>query len=103
VALIVINDAAVRAWAAAEGVALGSDATSHERVRALIRGELERLGSEFRRFEQPRDFVLIREDFTIQNGQLTPTLKLKRNEVLARYGGLLEALYAKQTAAQPAA
>jgi long-chain acyl-CoA synthetase len=103
VALIVINDAAVRAWAAVEGVALGSDATSHERVRALLRGELERLGSEFRRFEQPRDFVLIREDFTIQNGQLTPTLKLKRNEVLARYGGLLEALYARQAAAQPAA
>ncbi|MGE5049695.1 MAG: AMP-dependent synthetase/ligase [Deltaproteobacteria bacterium] len=102
VALIVMNDAAVRAWAAAEGVALGSDATSHERVRVLIRGELERLGTEFRRFEQPRDFVLIREDFTIQNGQLTPTLKLKRNEVLARYGGLLEALYAKQ-GVQPAA
>ena len=47
--------------------------------------------------------MLIREDFTIQNGQLTPTLKLKRNEVLARYAGLLEALYARQAPAQPSA
>ncbi|HET7787430.1 MAG TPA: long-chain fatty acid--CoA ligase [Myxococcales bacterium] len=103
VALIVINEPAVRAWAGTQGIALGSDATAHERVRSLIRGELERLGGEFRRFEAPRDFVLIREDFTIQNGQLTPTLKLKRNEVLARYAGLLEALYAKQPEAQPQA
>ena len=103
VALIVINDAAVRAWAQEKGFTLGEDPTIDGRVRGLIGAELQRLFAEFRRFEQPREFALLREDFTIQNGLLTPTLKLKRQEVLARYGGLIEELYGRQEgAAAPA-
>ncbi len=37
--------------------------------------------------------MLVREDFTTDNGMLTPTLKLKRRSVLARYEKQLEALY----------
>ena len=103
VALIVINEPAVRAWAAQAGVSLGEDAGRNDRVHELISAELERLGSDFKRFENPREFALIREDFTIANGLLTPTLKLKRREVLSRYGALIEALYARSAAAAAAA
>jgi len=86
----------VRAWAEREKVALGGDLVSDPNVRALVAAELERLAGAFRSFERPRDFALVREDFTIQNGMLTPTLKLKRREVLARYGDVLDALYPKR-------
>jgi len=72
---------------------------SDERVRGLIRAEIEKLGAEFKSFERPRDFLFIRDDFTIDNGLLTPTLKLKRRGVLASYGAELEALYERARAA----
>ncbi|HUJ25475.1 MAG TPA: long-chain fatty acid--CoA ligase [Myxococcales bacterium] len=96
VALVVIEEKGVRAWAEREKVALGGDLVSDPNVRALVAAELERLAGAFRSFERPRDFALVREDFTIQNGMLTPTLKLKRREVLARYGDVLDALYPKR-------
>ena len=104
VALVVIDEKTVREWAAKEGVQdLAADPSADPRVRVLIAAELQRLGAEFRRFEQPRAFALVREDFSIANGLLTPTLKLKRREVLARYGKLLEELYGQQPGAQPPA
>ncbi len=44
-------------------------------------------------YERVQDFVLSLEDFTTDNGMLTPTLKLKRRSVLERYGPDLDALY----------
>jgi long-chain acyl-CoA synthetase len=40
-----------------------------------------------------QDFVLAVEDFTTDNGMLTPTLKLKRRTVMERYGPDLDGLY----------
>ena len=40
-----------------------------------------------------RDFFIIEEDFTQENGILSQTLKVKRREVMKRYGGNLESLY----------
>jgi long-chain acyl-CoA synthetase len=95
VALIVIDEPAVREWATREGLALGDDPTRDERVRALVQRELDAHAEGFKGFEKPRAFALLREDFTQENGLLTPTLKLKRREVLARYGDVVEGLYAE--------
>ena len=40
-----------------------------------------------------QDFVLVLEDFTTENGMLTPTLKVKHRVVLERYGQELDGLY----------
>jgi len=96
------NEVSVRAWAKESGVELAADVASDERVRGLIRAEIEKLGAEFKSFERPRDFLFIRDDFTIDNGLLTPTLKLKRRGVLASYGAELEALYERAAPPSPA-
>jgi long-chain acyl-CoA synthetase len=93
VALVVLDESAVRTWAAATDTPLGHDLTADPRVATLVRAELERCSAMFRGFEKPADFALTVEDFTIDNGLLTPTLKLKRQEVLTRHGERLEALY----------
>ncbi len=95
VALVAIDEPAIRAWAKDEGVTLGGELEQDPRVRALIHEELAAHSQGFKEFERPRGFVLIGDDFTTQNGLLTPTLKLKRREVQARYRELFEALYVK--------
>ncbi|HET9992620.1 MAG TPA: long-chain fatty acid--CoA ligase [Kofleriaceae bacterium] len=101
VALVVIDETTVRAWAQRENVTLGADLVSDERVRALLADELALHSRGFKSFERPLDFALVAEDFTPTNGLLTPTLKLRRRDVLARHGALIEALYAHARSASP--
>ena len=93
VALVAIDTAQVRAWAGEEGLELAADLTSDLRVRRLILRELERYSAGFRAYERPVEVVLTQSPFSVENGMLTPTLKLKRREVARKFGGALEAIY----------
>jgi len=44
--------------------------------------------------ERVRRFTLTAEPFSIENGMMTPTLKIRRHAIIARHGAALEALYA---------
>jgi long-chain acyl-CoA synthetase len=92
VALIVLDRAAIEKWAKESGVVL-TDLTTDEFVRSLIAKELKDRSASFKGYERPQKFLLTAEDFTTENGMLTPTLKLKRRRVLDQYGSTLEALY----------
>jgi long-chain acyl-CoA synthetase len=59
----------------------------------LSRSEMETLSKELKGYERVKNFIIALEDFTTDNGMLTPTLKLKRRAVLERYGSDLDALY----------
>jgi len=95
VALVVIDEPALAKWAREKGLEI-KDFTSDAAVRELIGKELEARSQNFRGYEKPKAFVLIGEDFTIENGLLTPSLKVRRNLVLARYQPNLEALYTQR-------
>ena len=47
------------------------------------------------KFEMPKKVVLIERDFTIESGELTPTLKVKRRAVEKNYKQLIERVYAE--------
>jgi long-chain acyl-CoA synthetase len=98
VALVVPDAQAVRGWAQKQGLTLPDDVCTDDRVRELVVTEIERLSGDFKGFEKPRAVTLVGEDFTIGNGLLTPTLKLKRREVLGRHGKLIDELYARSPA-----
>jgi len=95
VALVVIDEPALTKWGKEKGLEI-KDFTSDSAVRELIAGELETRARNFKGYEKPKAFLLIREDFTIDNGLLTPSLKVRRNLVLARYLPVLEALYTER-------
>jgi long-chain acyl-CoA synthetase len=100
VALVVADLPAVKGWARDNQLSLPGDTESllkDTRVRALFRKEIDKHGAEFKGFERIGDFALIADDFTGENGMLTPSLKLKRRKVVETYGALLEQLYAKKT------
>ena len=92
VALVVPDPASLEKWATETGKSLG-DVTKSDDVKQLIQEELKKYGKSFKGFERPEKFVLTSEDFTTDNGMLTPTLKLKRRNVLQKYEGALDALY----------
>jgi long-chain acyl-CoA synthetase len=71
-------------------------------VRALIRQELDNNSRDFKGYELIRDFVLDGELFSTQNDLLTPSLKLKRRNVVAKYATQLGALYLQAPAAAEA-
>ncbi|GMV13078.1 MAG: long-chain fatty acid--CoA ligase [Polyangiaceae bacterium] len=92
VALVVPDKAALDKWAADNGKTLG-DVEKSDEVKQIIEEELKKYAKSFKGFERPEKFVLTSEDFTTDNGMLTPTLKLKRRNVLQKYEPALDALY----------
>ena len=63
--------------------------TSYEKIKLII----EKINKNLTLIEKIKKFVLINEEFTIENGMLTPTLKLKRKEIIKNYKQHLENLY----------
>ena len=64
-----------------------------EENKKEIENYLENLNKSLAIVEKVRKFKLIKEEFTIENGMLTPTLKLKRKKILEKYKQDLEKLY----------
>jgi len=94
VALIIPDKAALLAWATAQGIANGDGLLKDPRTLKLFQAEIDKLGAGFKGYEKPQAFILDGEELTTENGMLTPTLKLKRRQVLAKYEDRLLALYA---------
>jgi long-chain acyl-CoA synthetase len=68
---------------------------AHPEVLAEIWRRLSTLTEKLPRHEQIRDLRLLPDGFTLENGLLTPTLKVKRKEVEARFAQLVDEMYAK--------
>ena len=62
-------------------------------VRELFQKQLEHYGKDFKSFERPQSFALLSEEWGIDNGLLTPTLKLKREVVEDQFRSQIESLY----------
>ncbi len=66
---------------------------AHPRVVALIMGEVEKVNLEFAQYERVKKVALLSEEFTIERGELTPTLKARRSVIESRYKHLIDELY----------
>jgi long-chain acyl-CoA synthetase len=64
-----------------------------ERVRALIQGELDAANERYARVEQVKKFFILDHDLSQETGELTPTLKVKRNVVYDMYAERFDELY----------
>ena len=62
-------------------------------LRAAIQQLVDRINKELGSWEQVKKFVFLDQDFTIESGELTPTLKVKRKVVAERYRSQIESLY----------
>jgi long-chain acyl-CoA synthetase len=95
-ALITLDATELGKWAAANGVRLGSAGpASDARVHALVQEIVDGVNADRSRFEQVKRFAVLPRDFTIEDGEVTPTLKLRRRVVLEHFGGVVDELYSE--------
>ncbi len=99
-ALIVPEREVLEPWAAENGIAgdlaaLCADQRVIDHYRAIVDAQMEA----FSRYEQVKKFTLVPVEFSQEAGELTPTLKLKRRVLLARYADLIDRMYAGATRA----
>jgi long-chain acyl-CoA synthetase len=95
VALIVPEFESMRAFARGAGIGEMSDAElcRHEKVNDLMLEQVVSLCSDLAQYERPKRIALINHDLSIQSGELTPSLKVKRKVVTDRFREIIEALY----------
>ena len=95
VALLTLDPEELRAWAEREGMASRdpSELAADPRLVACLKGEVDRINRGLASFENVRKFDVLAEDFSIEAGELTPTLKVKRKVVKQKYGDRIRAIY----------
>jgi long-chain acyl-CoA synthetase len=93
--LIVPDIDAVKAWAEERKIPYTDNAALLSQPDVVAKIEREVMGSlrDLASFEMPKKITLIEEDFTIEAGELTPTLKVKRTVVEEKYAAKIEAMY----------
>lgn len=96
-ALIVPNFERLKQYAAENGFACADDAelTCHEKIRELLDQEVAVACEGLARHERIKKIALLDREFSIERGEITPTMKVKRKEVERIYKKQIEALYAE--------
>ena len=95
VVLITLDEEEIPVYAREHGLpedipSLACDPTVH----ALIQQEVDRVNAKYAQVEQVKKFAILDHDLSQATGELTPTLKVKRNVVNERYAELFDSLYA---------
>ncbi len=95
VMLVTLDEEEIVPWARAQGIEDTSVAAlaAHPAVRELVQAELDRANARYAQVEQVKRFVILDHDLSQETGELTPTLKVKRNVVGEKYGALFDELY----------
>jgi len=98
VVLITIDAAAVRAAIAGASAAMDiDDLMASSQALTLVRRAVDGANARVSRPEQVKKFALLPEQWTPQGGQLTPTLKLRREVIATRHSRLIDELYGGPT------
>jgi long-chain acyl-CoA synthetase len=94
-ALIVPNFDRLKEWAAAGNLDVPWETIdAHPGIRQLYQREIDAYNADKPHHEQIRAFAVLPADLTIEDGSITPTLKVKRRILETRYQALIEAMYA---------
>jgi long-chain acyl-CoA synthetase len=93
--LVVPNFDQLERWAREKDIAFKDfrDLISNPLVKTKMEREVIGTLDKFAHFEKPKKVVLIEQDFTIDSGELTPTLKVKRRTVDRKFRALIDAAY----------
>jgi long-chain acyl-CoA synthetase len=94
VALITLDEEEIIPWASEQGLpAELAELAATDEVRRLVQEELDRVNSNYASVEQIKKFAILKRELSIEDGELTPTLKVKRAVVQENYKELLDSLY----------
>jgi long-chain acyl-CoA synthetase len=95
-ALVTLDPEAIAGWAAEQGMPETpyAELVSSPEVRHLVQGYIDELNSKLNHWETIKKFVILDRDLSIDDGELTPSMKLRRRVVADKYKKELDSLYA---------
>lgn len=95
-ALIVPAFANLKTWCEKNGIeaTTNEQMVHHPKVQEHYKAIIEKYNPQFNPVEQVKKFELLNAEWTINGGELTPTLKLKRKVIMEKYGDAVERIYA---------
>ncbi len=95
VALVSLDSDAITDWAAGNGLANMSfiEIARHDSTRELIGGYVDMLNEQLNRWEQIKKFAILDRELSIAAGDLTPSLKAKRNVIVKNSADVIASLY----------
>jgi long-chain acyl-CoA synthetase len=94
-ALVVPNFERVEKWAKAKGFSVGTreDLVTRPEVVELVENTIRDLSSNLAQFEKIKKITLLPREFSLDAGELTPTLKVKRRFVEQKYKDVIDRMY----------
>jgi long-chain acyl-CoA synthetase len=95
-ALVTLDADSIKAWAAERGLSQSTpeQLAEHPDVHAMVKSAVDRMNSGLASYESIKDFAILPRDLSIESGELTPSLKVKRKVVEQRYAHILDGFYA---------
>jgi long-chain acyl-CoA synthetase len=95
VALVTLDPEEIVPWAEAKGLPTDvAELAKTPEVNDLIQAELDAANAQYAKVEQIKRFKILDRDFSVEGGELTPSLKLKRNVVYDKFAPAFDELYA---------
>jgi long-chain acyl-CoA synthetase len=94
-ALVCLDPERLRAFAAERGLpgTTAAELREHPALLARVQEAVDAANERLARYEQIRRFAILPAELSVEGGELTPTLKVKRREVDRKYAELIEAMY----------
>jgi long-chain acyl-CoA synthetase len=94
-ALLTLEPENVKTWAKQQSIDYQSvtDISKHPTLRAEIEAFITQINTHLAQYETVKDFAILPELLSIEGGELTPTLKIKRNVVEQKYRAILDEMY----------
>ena len=95
-ALITLDPDALTQWALARGLSVTdySELTALPSVRDYVGASVDEMNSRLNRWETIKDFRILDRDLTLEHGEITPSMKVRRNVVNDTFGPLFDSMYA---------
>ncbi|MFG1944349.1 AMP-dependent synthetase/ligase [Nonomuraea sp. NPDC048826] len=93
-ALVTLDMDVARPWAEAEGLPTDpEELRGHPRMREEVQKAVDQVNADQASYATIKKFEILSQDFTVETGELTPSLKVKRKAVEERYGETLDSFY----------
>jgi long-chain acyl-CoA synthetase len=95
VALVTLNKEETIKWAERNGIPASDWNTviNNEKIISEIQKVIDSVNSQLASFETIKKFGILPDDFTIEDGSLTPTMKVKRRVIMQRYKDIIDEMY----------
>ena len=93
--LLTMDPDALENWANEAGLSGKSyeELTQHDALKSYIQGHIDQLNTQLMKYETIKKFAILPADLSIETGELTPSQKMKRKVVEAKYADVLDGFY----------